>query len=362
MRGIGGRCALKGWIRFVDFEEERSRPSYLRIIRISGDIRGYDVVALKDRRQIMADDNRRVWIDCRKTRKVEEEWRLSGKSIKELGPTNLLESVTDKKSPAPTKFKRVKETTLKTFSDGCRRPQADFYADPNELAQWQEEQANQLGLSNDGRVSSSDARMLEQLYKRLCGFYELYHYATSTREAPKVSLSLLHVNGLDATRSAIQCEIHDNTQTRPYFRLVGHITMIAGFLEWSLGPAHEVVVCRGFSYLPVGEKYRDFTLYGIFLSLSGDGKLDYPVAARGALRFLGETANEAIRNSVVDLRAPEAEPEKLLKSSVGGYVGDLQERKLLRSDILKQIEAIILPRIDNVISADAAPRALIVPR
>jgi hypothetical protein len=310
----------------------------------------------------MAVEMRWVWIDCRKTRDVEEKWRLSGKSIKELGPTNLLESITDKKSPAPTRFKRVKETTLKRFSDACDRPPTDFHADPNELARWQEEQANQLVSSNEGWASSRDARLLQQLHKRLCGFYELYHYATSTRESPKVSVSLLHVNGLDAIGSAIQCELHDNTRTRPYFHLVGRITTIAGFLEWSLGPDYEVVVCRGFSYLPLGEKYRDFTLYGIFLSLSGDGKLDYPVAARGALRFLGERADEAIRNSVFDLRAAEAEPEELLKSSVGGYLGDLKERKLLKSNILKQIEETILPRIDNVISADAAPRALILPR
>jgi hypothetical protein len=125
--------------------------------------------------------------------------------------------------------------------------------------------------------------MLEQLYKRLCGFYELYHHATSKRETPNVSVSLLHVNGFDSTRSVIQCELHDNTQTRPYFHLVGRITVIVGFLEWSLGPAHELVLCRGYSYLPVGEKYPDFTLYGVFLSLAGDDKLDYPVAAKGAL-------------------------------------------------------------------------------
>jgi hypothetical protein len=310
----------------------------------------------------MADDNSWVWIDCRKAREVEEEWRLSGKPIKALAPSNRLESFTDKKSSHPARFKRVRRSTLQKFSDSCRRPLEYFYPSQNELARWKEEQASQLGSSNGRSVSSSDAKMLEQLYRQLCGFYELYHYATSTRQASKVSVCLLHVSGFDATRSVIRCELHDNTQTRPYFRLVGHITTIAGFLEWSLGPDHELVVCRGFSYLPVGEKYPDFTLYGIFLSLSGDGKLDYPVAARGALRFLGETANEAIRNSIFDLRAGEAEPEELLKNSVGGYLGDSQERKLLRSDILEQIEATILPRINNVISADAAPRALTVPR
>jgi hypothetical protein len=77
---------------------------------------------------------------------------------------------------------------------------------------------------------------------------------------------------------------------------------------------------------------------------------------------LGDTANEAIHNALVDLRAAAGNPDELLKSSVGGYLSDLQERNLVRSDVLKKIEATILPRIDNVISADAAPRALIIPR
>jgi hypothetical protein len=77
---------------------------------------------------------------------------------------------------------------------------------------------------------------------------------------------------------------------------------------------------------------------------------------------LGDTASEAIQNSIVDLLAADGQPDELLKSSVGGYLSDLQERKLLRSDVLKKIEATILPSINNVILADAAPRALIVPR
>jgi hypothetical protein len=216
----------------------------------------------------VADDNGMVWVDCKKTRTVEAEWGRSGKPLKALAPANRLQSITGKTTGGRVDFARVRRSTLQKFSEACGRPAEYFHADPDELDRWRKQQANQLGASNGGGVATSDARVLEQLYKRLCGFYELYHHATSKREAPKVSVSLLHVDGFDPTRSVIQCELHDKTQTRPYFHFVGHITEIVGFLEWSLGPAHELVLCRGYSYLPVGEKYPDFTLYGIFLSLS----------------------------------------------------------------------------------------------
>ena len=309
----------------------------------------------------MEDDKGMAWVDCRKTRAVVEEWRSKSLPLKALGPANRLQSITGTNKGARPDFVRVRPSTLQRFAEGCKRSPEEFSADPDELRRWRTEQANQVGASG-GTVGASDATMLQQLSKRLCGFYELYHNATSKNEGAKVSVSLLHVNGFDPARAAIQCELHDNSQTRPYFHLVGHVSAIAGFLHWALGLAPELIVCHGFSYFPVGEKYPGFTLYGIFLALSGDDKLDYPVAARGALRFLGDTAYEAIHNSVFELRKGEGQPEDLLRSSVGGYLGDLQERKLLRPDVLNQIETKILPRIDNVVTADATPRALIVPR
>ena len=37
----------------------------------------------------MEDKKGMVWVDCRKTSAVVEEWELSGKRLKELAPANL---------------------------------------------------------------------------------------------------------------------------------------------------------------------------------------------------------------------------------------------------------------------------------
>jgi hypothetical protein len=142
--------------------------------------------------------------------------------------------------------------------------------------------------------------------------------------------------------------------------MVGRVTEFGGLLDWSLGPAHDISLCHAFSYLQrFDKKSPGFTIYGIFLSLSGDERLDYPVAARGALRFLGETANEAVCNSILELRRSDGVPEELLKNNIGGYLSDLLESNRLRSDVLKTVKSDIIPRISNAISANAAPRALI---
>jgi hypothetical protein len=137
---------------------------------------------------------------------------------------------------------------------------------------------------------------------------------------------------------------------------------VAGFLYWELGHDTQNAVCHCFSYIPSGEKYPGFTLYGLFLTLAGDDKLDYPVAARGALRFLGETPSDAIRNSIVDLGATPDKPDELLQTRVGGYLHDLQQNEQLRSDVLKAVTRDILPKISNVISKNSIPLALDAPR
>jgi hypothetical protein len=313
----------------------------------------------------LEDDKGMVWVDCRKTRAVVEEWRRT-KSVplKSLLPANRLQSVTGMNNAARLDFARVRWSTLHKFVErsGPGRCLEEFIADPDELGRWRAEQESQPAHSTDRSLASVDAMGLQQLHERLCGYYELYHNATSRSEAGKVSLSLLHVYGLDAHRGAIKCELHDSSQMRPYFHLVGHVRAIHGFLDWSLGLSQELIVCHAFSYLPVGEKYPNFTLCGIFLVLSGDERLDYPVAARGALRFLGESASEATQNSIVDCLKTEEGHDHLLKSGVGGYLSDLREQKLLRSGVLKFVETNILPKIDNVISTAEGPRGLIVPR
>lgn len=307
----------------------------------------------------MAEEEERIWIDCEKTRAVAEEWRLSGKPMKSLAPANLLDSITGKNGE---RFKRVKQGTLDAFSEGCGRDTEVFRADEAELRVWREKHANQPRSGKRGASSTGNSRAVGQLYKRLSGYYELYHYATSTKEAQKISVCLLHIDGVDEPRSIIRCELYDGTQARPYFKMAGSVCENSGFLEWSLAPDGEPVRCHGYSYLPTGEKYPGLMIDGIFMSLSGDGKLDYPVAARGTLRFIGETADDGVRNSVVDLAAKTAAPDVLLKTSVGGYLADLRQSQLLRTDIFKEIETKILPKIKNEIAPDATPRALTAPR
>src|ERR1700730_1400779 len=76
---------------------------------------------------------------------------------------------------------------------------------------------------------------------------------------------------------------------------------------------------------------------GIFLTTSGDETREYPIAARAALRFLGETPMDAVQNSVMDLTQAEGEPEHLLRSRVGDYLSDLEKDRLLRPDVLKWV-------------------------
>ena len=137
---------------------------------------------------------------------------------------------------------------------------------------------------------------------------------------------------------------------------------MGGFLYWELRHDSEDAVCHGYCYRPAGEKYPGSTLYGIFLSISGDDKLDYPVAAKGALRFIGETSREAMQNSIIDIGVVKEEPENILRKRIGGYLGDLQKSEVLRPEIHKAVETSILPNISNLISPDAAPLALFVPR
>jgi hypothetical protein len=105
-------------------------------------------------------------------------------------------------------------------------------------------------------------------------------------------------------------------------------------LYWQLG--HDVLgnVCHGYCYQPTEERYLGFTIYGQFLSLSGDGKLDFPVAAKGALRFLGPTVISAVWNSIVNIETRgEQDAHDLLRSRVGGYLHDLKDKQRLRADI-----------------------------
>jgi hypothetical protein len=319
----------------------------------------------------LTDENEMMSVDCRKTRAAQLEWkRASGKLWKSFGiPTNQRQRITGTVKGSDCDFATVKRGAVKKFAAICGRPWEDFEADPVEFERWKSERRSRVKPGSDSLFESSVPNTpsllddhIRPLHRRLCGYYELYHHATSKHWTPAISISLLHVGDIDPNRGVLRCELHDTNRARPYYHLRGHVAPIGGFLYWELRHDTQDAVCHCYCYRPVGGKYPGFTLYGIFLTISGDEKLDYPIAARGAMRFLGETATEAMQNSVVDLRTAEGEPEKVLQSNVGGYLEDLEKNELLRSDVLETIKAKILPNIDNQVSADAAPFALVVPR
>jgi hypothetical protein len=205
-------------------------------------------------------------------------------------------------------------------------------------------------------------RPINILHRRFCGYWELYHQSTSKRWASEISVSLIHVEGIDAERSALKCELHDGNRLRQYFHLKGHVAKTGNFLYWELRHDSEEAGFHGYCYYPAVDKYPGFTLFGIFLSISGDDKFDYPVAAKGALRFLGETPSEAIQYSIVNLGTTQGDLGSLLKKRVGGYLRDLQENEAVRPEVIATVTADILPNISNLISPDAKPLALTVPR
>lgn len=299
----------------------------------------------------------RVIIDCRKAREAEQNWKRRMKflkPIKELGPSAMRQRVTGTAKGAKDDFAQVERKTALAFTTRCECSLADIEGDRTAYEEWKSAQRSAKATGHTSQLSA--------ISKRLRGYYELYHHATSKRWTPQISISILRVGDFDATRSCIKCELHDSNRFRPYFHLNGAVRLVSGFLHWELKYDSLDAVCHGFSYLPSGEKYPGSTLHGIFLSLAGDDKLDYPVAARGVLRFLGETPSAAIKNSIVDLSQSGERPEDLLQKRVGGYLHDLQKNEILRSDVLQAVQNEILPRIRNTISENDVPLALDAPR
>jgi hypothetical protein len=296
-------------------------------------------------------------VDCRKTRAAEEEWRRNSSPLKNLGsPAQRLRITGKEKKGVLEDFAKVRRAAVAKFAKECGRTIEDFKADPIEFKQWT------LRRKARGSASSDLERPIDILYRRLCGYWELYHQSTSKRWASEISVSLIQVEGIDEERSVLECELHDGNRRRQYFHLRGHVTKIGGFLYWELRHEAEQAGFHGYCYHPAVERYPGFELNGIFLSISGDDRFDYPVAAKGVLRFIGETPTEAMRNSLIDLSAVEEDPRGLLQKRLGGYLGDLRLSEVVRPEVLTAVEADILPKINNLISADTVPRALTVQR
>ena len=216
----------------------------------------------------------------------------------------------------------------------------------------------------DRRITEASAvsDRVEHLHSRLEGFYEVYHHATSKRKKKEISIFLLEVRGIDRVHNTVRCELHDKRLDRSYFHLHGHILELNGFLYWELRTKQDDAICYCCSYIPSGDNYPGHTVFGIFLTTSGENKRDYPVAAKAAIRFIGETPDQAVRNCVVDLSDAVGDAESVLKSRIGGYLSDFKKERSLRPEILKSITNDIMPQITNEIRANASPMALIMPR
>jgi len=335
-----------------------------------------------------------VPVDCNKTRVAAEEWKSKNSRWKNLGiKSNQLRRITGEAKGKLANFARVRRDHISLFAEKCGYFVDHFRADNGAYQKWksdrkqrvsateastqhsgdspaQSERAADVGnggaLQSPGTGDDSLSRpiepreMLIALHKRLTGYYEVYHYAT-TKRPRAISVSLLHVSGINKKGGVIECEIHDTNFNRPYFHNRGRIISLGGFLYWEFRPDQQDAIIYCCSYAPSGAKYPGFTVYGIFLTTEGKTR-EYPVAARAALRYLGETPEEAAQNSIVDLRDADGSPEELLRTKVGGYLSDLKKGKFLRPDLLDMVQETIIPNINNQLSTRAVPFALKMPR
>lgn len=313
-------------------------------------------------------------VDCIKTRAAADKWKSDPKNRywKNLYEANQLNRILGKENGELLPFSRVSQGHMVEFGKKCGVADVGYFeADRDEYEKWKsqrqqfvsEKDASAMHLGRDaptGPSRSSDN--IIALQKRLSGYYEVYHHATSKRGRRAVSITLLHVQGVKEDEDIIECETHDNDSSRRYFHHVGRIAPINGFLYWELRPAQQDAICYCCSYIPAGEKYVGSTIYGIFLTSSGDETREYPVATKAAMRFIGETPSEAVQNSIIDFQQTQDAPEDALRSRVGGYLPKLKKDRVLRANVLSEVSTTIFPRISNQIPLGAVPFALRMPR
>src|SRR6266849_1821283 len=316
-------------------------------------------------------------IDCRNVRKTLEPWHKShGNEWKLLGlkANRRLHLMGKKGKDADDNeiivdFVRAERRVVTVLTNALEVAEDFFQADDDEYDEWELKNKPSKLLrihtaqrapeeADEWPAQAAQGQSLEPLNRRLEGYYDVYHFATSRRRKKAISLFLLHVGGIDLARNVIRCEIHDTSPDRPYFHFCGHIAPLNGFLYWELLPEQKDAMCYCCSYRPSGQKRINDTLFGIFLTTSGDNSRDYPVAAKAAIRFIGETASDAVKNSVIDLKVTDDDPENALKKGVGGYLEDFKKKKALRPEILQFITDDVLPNISNEISPRASPFAL----
>jgi hypothetical protein len=316
----------------------------------------------------------KMLVDCRKVRDTLEKWRAQPENHHWylLGiQDNERHRIMGKGGGQLVDFRPIDREIMIKLTTALGVPNDYFEASEADEQKWEARKrstqnaavsAEPLANVDSTPKAPAASDRVEALHSRLEGFYEVYHHATSRRKKNEISIFLLEVRGIDHEHNAICCELHDKSLDRPYFYFRGRIVELNGFLYWELRTKQNDAICYCCSYVPSGEKYPGHSLFGIFLTTSGDDKRDYPVAAKAAIRFIGETPDEAIQNCVVDLKGLAGDAEELLKSRIGGYLADFKKLRLLRTEILESINSDIIPEIKNEIDARSVPKALVMPR
>jgi hypothetical protein len=315
----------------------------------------------------LADDDQLkhlVIIDCRKTRNARDEQLKTNPQLKRLGSSAAQRGrIFGTEDGFEADYSRVTRGSLIKFAKAINREWQEFEADITltEYKKWFKQwKAKKKALKEEKApgASSKQKDEVEALHEQLRGYYELYHHATGKRLAPAISVSLIRIGGIDLDRSAVRCEVYHSN-----LHLNGHISLKLGFLYWELAAASLGAVCYGISYNPkIIDKDPGWTIRGIFLTISGDNNFDYPVATKGAVRFLGEKAAEAAKNSIIDFSKHSGDFEDLLQKKVGGYLSDRLDSEQLNSNIVNEVKDKILPIISNMISKESDPLALMMPR
>jgi hypothetical protein len=330
---------------------------------------------------------KKMLVDCRKVRETLEIWRNKPEKPKWmlLGlKDNQRHRVWGKKGSDLVDFRPIDREIMINLTNALDVPDDYFEASEADYQSWKSRRRSELVRSVGAQHSphanetTKDTALpgvdhwitkalapsdrVENLHSQLEGFYEVYHHATSKRKKKEISIFLLEVRGIDRDHNTIRCEVYDQRLDRPYFHFRGHILELNGFLYWELRTKQDDAICYCCSYIPSGDNYPGHTVFGIFLTTSGDNKRDYPVAAKAAIRFIGETPDQAVQNCVVDLRDTVGDAESLLKNRIGGYLSDFKKERSIRPEILELITNDIIPEITNEIRANASPMALIMPR
>src|ERR1700722_2804038 len=215
-----------------------------------------------------AGGERLIVTDCRKTRSARDRWLSKPENtvLKNLGPSNQLNRILGIEGGFEADYARV---TLKSLMEYAGKVGDDWKAfqaslTMGEYEQWYSEWKVRLEALKG--ASNPQLKQIDALHEHLTGYYELYHQATVKKFASQISLSIMHVDGIDIERAAIRCTLHDNNRSRASFHLTGHIVPRLGFLYWELGLEPLGAVCYAICYGIKGRMVPGAILRGIFLT------------------------------------------------------------------------------------------------